>query len=222
MVVHRSRLLLEQVLKDQLTPAISARLHKQSTFQKPAKFDRRETEIFRKRTNLRCCAVIVARQEHDSPATMYGRILVKDGSDQMVEALNQSCTSEGLRDGLGRRLSPQFLRGHSVGIGHIDDGLSLPGGQRLRDMPVRLETDSQKDDVRLDGFRQCFGNDLGPDRGRSGCKAFRVASGCNGYFDAASGKRLSKSLADLAEADNCVAHIFLHGRLPILRDKSSG
>jgi hypothetical protein len=85
---HDSLVELDQVLKDQLTPAISARLHKQSTFRKPAKFDRRKTEIFRKRTNLRCGVVIVARQEHDSPATMYGRILVKDGSDQMVEAPN--------------------------------------------------------------------------------------------------------------------------------------
>src|ERR1700680_251389 len=57
---HDSSVELDQVLKDQLTPAIFARLHKQSTFRKPAKFDRRETEIFRKRTNLRCCAVIVA------------------------------------------------------------------------------------------------------------------------------------------------------------------
>src|ERR1022692_1366726 len=95
----RSRLIVEldQVLKDQLTPAISARLHKQSTFRKPAKFDRGEAKFFRKRTNLRCGSVIVARQEHDSPATMYGRILVKDGSDQMVEALNQSCASKSLR-----------------------------------------------------------------------------------------------------------------------------
>jgi hypothetical protein len=37
----------------------------------------------------------------------------------------------------------------------------------------------QKDDVRLDAFRQFFGNDLRSDRGRSGCKAFRVARGCN-------------------------------------------
>src|SRR6266702_1066651 len=139
---------------------------------------------------------------------MYGRILVKDGSAQMVEAPNQSCTSEGLRDDIGRRLSSQFLRGHAVGIGHIDDGLTRPSGQRLRDIPVRLVTDSQKDDVRLDGIRQFFGNDLGSERGLSGCKAFRVARGCNGYFDAVAGKRLSKSLADLAEADNCVAHIF--------------
>jgi hypothetical protein len=92
---------LDHVLKDQLTPAISVRLHKQSTFGKHAKFDRRETEIFRKGTNLRCGSVIVARQEHDPPAAMYGRILVKDGSDQMVEALNQSTAVEGLRDDPG-------------------------------------------------------------------------------------------------------------------------
>jgi len=87
LVASLSSVELDQVLKDQPTPAISARLHQQAAFRKPAKFDRRETKFFRKRTNLRCCGVVVARQEHDSPATMYGRILVKNGSDQMVEAL---------------------------------------------------------------------------------------------------------------------------------------
>src|SRR6202022_2754597 len=110
---HDSSVELDQVLKDQLTPAISARLHKQSTFRKPAKFDRRETKIFRKRTNLRCCAVIVARQEHDSPATMYGRILAKDGSDQMVEAPNQSCTSEGLRGDREKGVPPRARGGRA-------------------------------------------------------------------------------------------------------------
>jgi hypothetical protein len=90
-------------------------------------FDRRETEIFRKRTNLRCCAVIVARQEHDSPAIMNGRVLGKDRGCQMIEALHQPSAREGLRDELGRRLSSQFLRGHAVGIGHIDDD---PGATR--------------------------------------------------------------------------------------------
>src|SRR3984893_10427638 len=94
---------LDQVLKDQPTPSVPARLHKQPAFPKPAKFDRRETEIFRKRSNLLCSSVIVARKEHDSPATMYGRILGKDGSDQMVEALNQSSASEGRVAGLGTR-----------------------------------------------------------------------------------------------------------------------
>src|SRR6185437_8523478 len=98
----------------------------------PAKFYRSEPEILSTRANLLCGTVIVARQEHNSLATLYGRILVKDGSGQMVEALDQSCPSKSLRDDLGRRLSPQFLRGHTVGIGHIDDGLSLPVRQRLR------------------------------------------------------------------------------------------
>jgi hypothetical protein len=138
---HDSSVELDQILKDQPTPTISPRLHKQSTFRKPAKLDRRETEIPRERGNFICGAVIVARQEHDSPAAMYSRILVKDGSNQVVEALDQSCASKGMRDELGRRLSSQFLGGHAIGIGHIDDGLSLPGGQRLRDIRVRLETD---------------------------------------------------------------------------------
>src|SRR5450755_3022169 len=100
---HDASVELDQVLEDQLTPAISARLHKESTFRKPAKIDRRETKGFRKRTDLVGCALIVARKEHDSLATMHGRILVKDGSAQMVEALNQLGASVQLRNGLGRR-----------------------------------------------------------------------------------------------------------------------
>jgi hypothetical protein len=111
--LHRdSSVELDQVLKDQLAPGLSARLHKQSTFRQPAKLDRRETKSFRKRRNLRCCAVVVARQENDSPAAMYGRVLVKDGSDQMVEALDQSPAGEGLRDDFGgSRLSSELFRG---------------------------------------------------------------------------------------------------------------
>src|ERR1700687_2077765 len=69
---HDSSVELDQVLKDQPTPTISPRLHKHSTFRKPAKFDRRETKIFRKRTNLLCRTVIVARQEHDSRLRLRG------------------------------------------------------------------------------------------------------------------------------------------------------
>src|SRR5262249_16827491 len=132
---------LDQVFEDQLPPTVSPRLHKQSAFRKPAKFDRREPKLLRKRTDLRCGAVIVARQEHDSLATVYGRILTKDGRNQMVEALDQSSTGEGLRDSPGRRLSSQHLGRHAIGVGRVDDGLSLPRGQCLRNIPVRLETD---------------------------------------------------------------------------------
>src|SRR5277367_1832897 len=122
MVVHRSRLFLEQVLEDQSAPALVPRVHKRATLFELPEIDGCETELFGEGRRQRCGIFVVAREEHDSPATMYGRILVKDGSDQMVEAPNQFSTSEGLRDNLGRRLSSQFLRGHAVGIGHIDDG----------------------------------------------------------------------------------------------------
>lgn len=69
---------------------------------------------------------IVARQEHDPPAAMTGRILVKRGCEQMVEALDQPSSGESLRDDPGRWLSSQFLRRHAEGIGYIDDSLSLP------------------------------------------------------------------------------------------------
>src|SRR5438270_4683859 len=54
-----------------------------------------------------------------------------------------------------------------------------------------------EDQFRLDRFRQLLWNDRGSDRGRIGCKAFRVARGCNGHFDAVAGERLGKSLADV-------------------------
>jgi hypothetical protein len=195
---------LDQILEDQLTPAISARLDQQPTFRQPAKLDRREAESFRKHTDFRCGGVIVARQEHDLSAAMPRRLLGKDRGGEMVEALDQSCTREGLRDEPGRGLSSQFLWRHAVGIGRIDDGFPLPGGKRLRDIRVLFETDSQKDDVRLDGVRQCLGNDSGADRGRIGCNAFWITRGRDGYFDAVAGKCSGQSLADSAEADDCI------------------
>ena len=71
-------------------------------------------------------------------------------------------------------------------------------------MRVRLETDGQKDDVRLDRFGQLFGDDPGSDRGRLGGIAFGAARGGNGYFDAASDKCLRQGLTDMAEANDCV------------------
>jgi hypothetical protein len=107
--MHDSTIELDQVLEDQSTPTVSARLDEQPTFRKPAEFDRRETEIFRERANLRHGSVIVARQEHDPPAALHGRISAKNGRGQMVEALDQPCAGKGLRDEFGRRLSPQFV-----------------------------------------------------------------------------------------------------------------
>ena len=69
-----------------MTPTISARLHKQSTFRKPAKSDRRETEMFREFTNLRCSVFIVAGEEHDSPANGDRPIAIQQAWLQDVTA----------------------------------------------------------------------------------------------------------------------------------------
>ena len=161
---------LEQVLEDQPAPAISPRLDEQSAFRKPAELDRRETELFRKRSDLVRSTVVVARKEHGSPAAVGGRILFELGSDEVVETLDKACACEGLRDDLGGRLFSQLLDGHAVGVGHIDDGLSLPGGQRLRDIRVRLETDSQKDESALTASASVLGMTLGPIAAASAAK----------------------------------------------------
>src|SRR3546814_19538049 len=70
-------------------PAIPVRLHKQATFRKPAKVDRREAELIRKRPDFLGSSLVIARQENDSPAPMCHRVLVEDGSDQMVEARSE-------------------------------------------------------------------------------------------------------------------------------------
>jgi hypothetical protein len=63
-----------------------------------------------------------------------------------------------------------LFRRHAVGIGHVDDDLPLPTGKRLGNIPVRLETDSQKDNVGLDRFRQFFGMIVGPIAAASAAK----------------------------------------------------
>ena len=87
-----------QVFKDQVSPAASVCLHKQTAFRKPAKLDGRKTQILCMRTNLSCCILVIARQKNDSSSAMYGRILFKNRSGQMVEALHEPASSECLRD----------------------------------------------------------------------------------------------------------------------------
>src|SRR3546814_18977184 len=80
---------LDQILEDQAAPAIPVSLNKQATFRKPAKVDRSEAELIRKRPDFLGSSLVIARKENDSPAPMCYRVLVGDGSDQRVEDLDQ-------------------------------------------------------------------------------------------------------------------------------------
>src|SRR3546814_9770133 len=128
------------------------------------------TFVFSSRRRHTRCALVTGVQTCALPILCH-RVRVEDGSDQMVEALDQPAAGEGLANHLGGRLSAQLLIRNAVGVGHIDDDLPLPAGQHLRDIRMRLEPDSQEDDVRLGGFRERFGSDPGSYRGRGGCKA---------------------------------------------------
>ena len=54
----------------------------------------------------------------------------------------------------------KFLHLSRTGSRRVAAG-GTSGGQRLSDIRVRLEMDSQKDGVRLDRFPECFGDDRG-------------------------------------------------------------
>jgi NAD(P)-dependent dehydrogenase (short-subunit alcohol dehydrogenase family) len=210
--VRNSAVNLDQVLEDQPTPGVAASFNEWSALRKPAEFYRCEAEPLRERPDLRCGTLVIARQEHDPPAAVHGRIPAEHARAQMVEALDQPCPDERLRNDPGGRLISQFLRRNAVGVGHVHDGLPLPIGESLRDIRVCPEADGQEKGIRLDGVRQSPGKDPGADRGRFGREALGVARGRDGDLDAASGERFGQRLADLAEADDCVAHVmFLAG-----------
>src|SRR5580658_11174894 len=115
-----SRLLLEQVLEDQRPPALVPRVHKRATLFELPEIDGCETELFGEGRHQRCGTFIVAREEHDPPAAPDVWIGGQGSRGEMIEALHDAGTGEGVGDDLGRRLTSEFLRGHAVGIGHID------------------------------------------------------------------------------------------------------
>src|SRR5579871_797501 len=198
---------LDEILEDQPAPDFSARLYEEPAFRKSAKLDRRETELFGELADLGRRIFIVAGQEHHAPTAILARILIKLRGDQVVEALDQPGPGKSLFDDHRRRL-PAKLLGRRIGVHHVDDGLPRPVRKRLRDHRMRLETGSEEDHIRLDGARQRRGTDLGADRGRLGGKALRVSRGGDGHRDALSGERLGQRLADAAETDDCVAHVY--------------
>ena len=196
---------LDQILEDQPTPAVPAPLHQQSTFRKPAKVDRRETEVS-------ASAAISAA----APSSSLARKTTscrrgrpdpgQDGSGQMIEALDQPAASKGLRDGLGRSLSAQFLRGHAVGIGHIDDGLPLPVGSAFATSWYARKPTARKTTSALTASASFSGMILGPIAAAADAKLSGSRVVATDTSMPLTGKCLGQAPADLAEADDCVVH----------------
>jgi hypothetical protein len=64
---------------------------------------------------------------------VYGRGLIKHGSNQMVEAFHQPGPGERLLDERRGRETTQFLK-RGLRLHRVDDGLSLPVGQCFCDL----------------------------------------------------------------------------------------
>jgi len=143
---HQSNLTKSlKISRPQLFPRA---LHKQAHLPKrAAKFDRRETEIFRKAHQSP-----LQHRHRRSPGIRLSCPPCTAGScsrtaaTKWFEALDQSLRqAKACATNLEEGLSSQFFRGHAVGIGHIDDRLPPARWESgLRDIRVRLETDSQK------------------------------------------------------------------------------
>src|SRR3984885_15576384 len=103
MVVHRSRLLLEQVLEDQRPPALVPRVYERATLFELPEVDGCETELFGESRHQRCGTVVVAREEHHPPAAADVWIGGQGSRGEMIEALHEPGTGGGLGDdGRGR------------------------------------------------------------------------------------------------------------------------
>ena len=85
MVVHRSLLLLGQVLEDQGRPDPVPCLHELTAFRDLAEINRRIAELLDQGGDRCGRAFIVARQEYDPSSAVDGRVFREDAGRQMVK-----------------------------------------------------------------------------------------------------------------------------------------
>ena len=123
MLVHRSRLLLEQVLEDQGPPALVPRVHKRATLCELPEIDGCETELFGEGRHQRYGAFVVAREKHDPPAAPDVWIGGQGCRGEMIEAFTSRAPGKALattaEDGRPKRSSQcglPLLAGYSFRV----------------------------------------------------------------------------------------------------------
>src|SRR3546814_18451744 len=109
--MHRSRLLLEQVLENQRAPGLAPSLHQRAALFELAEVHGRETESLGKVRDPRCGSCVVARQEHDAVAALHVWVGGKGAWMPVIETLNEP----GARDGLGGERRVRRSEDRSVG-----------------------------------------------------------------------------------------------------------
>src|SRR5437879_1990587 len=84
-IADRLRLLLEQILEDELAPNAAACVHQRATLVEPSQLDGCEPELFGQGRHGGGRVLVVARQEHAPVAALYERAWARRGPDQGLE-----------------------------------------------------------------------------------------------------------------------------------------
>src|SRR5580698_1138318 len=109
-VVQVLLLLLEQILKDELTPGAAARVHQRATLVEFSQVDGCEPELFGQIRHGSDRILVVARQKDDPVAALDDRIGSQCGRNQVIEAFHDLSAGERLRDEGGGRETAQIFR----------------------------------------------------------------------------------------------------------------
>jgi hypothetical protein len=137
---------LLQVLK-QKPPGLPAdNMKRHAALLKPSEFDWSEAKLSGYGRDGCAGIGVIARQEHGLSMPIRGGIRSELCSRQMIKSLYESCSGECLGQDLRREGTAQLFRSNMKRIGRIDDDLSLPLLELLRDILVGGKWNSEKND----------------------------------------------------------------------------
>src|ERR1700685_438233 len=109
-VVHRLRLLLEQILEEELAPSAAACVHQRATLVELSQLDGCEPELFGQGRHGSDRVLVVARQKDDPVPALDDRIGSEGGRNQVIETFHELGAGERLRDEGGGRETVQLFR----------------------------------------------------------------------------------------------------------------
>ena len=130
----------------------------------------------------------------------------QDGRNQVVKTFHELGAGEGLRNEGGGRETVQFLRWDWKRVHRVDDRLAFPARQGLRNLAMFPERYRQDDCVGLECIPQRLGDDRGSNRPSQRRQRLGRPAARNGHVDVSTGEGMGEGLADLTEANNCIAH----------------
>src|SRR6202047_3410292 len=108
--VDRILLLLEQILKDELTPSAAACVHQRATLVELSQLDGCEPELFGQIRHGSDRVLVVARQKDDPMAPLDDWIGSQGGRNQVIKTFHELSAGERLRNEGGGQETVQLLR----------------------------------------------------------------------------------------------------------------